>query len=238
MWVANSDGSGLQKITKLEAAELLVGEWSPDEQRLVIDAVIGGNSDIYVVRIADGRATRLTEERSIDAHASWSADGRWIYFASTRTGRPEVWKVPSEGGKAIQLTDQGGIEPKESADGQTLYYLDRPPPAAGGIGSPAVLKRVRASGDGDEATVLDGVHFGLWSVTDTGIVFVKPDVQHDELHFYDVHDRSRRSLGRLPVRISRVGGYGGLRASRDVRWVLFSVTDQMESDIMVADRFR
>jgi len=39
---------------------------------------------------------------------SFSRDGRWIYFASFRTGRYEVWKVPVTGGDPIQITHTGG----------------------------------------------------------------------------------------------------------------------------------
>ena len=39
----------------------------------------------------------------------WSADGQWIYFGSTRTGRFEVWKMPSAGGPAVQVTRRGGL---------------------------------------------------------------------------------------------------------------------------------
>ena len=237
VWVANRDGSGLRQVTKLETASFGIGGWSPDERQLVIDAAIDGNSDMYVIRLADGRAIRLTTEPSIDSHGSWSSDGRWIYFSSNRTGRPEVWKVPSDGGQAIQVTYQGGIEPKESPDGHSLYYLDGPPPGAGGIGRPATLKQVSVSG-GEETRVLDAVTFGLWSVTDNGIVFFKQTAQYDELQFYGFHDRLVQSLGRLPVRVSRLGGYGGLRASHDRRWVLISVTDEIQSDILVADGFR
>jgi Tol biopolymer transport system component len=234
VFVANRDGSELRQVTKLEAVGLGIGGWSPDEHQLVIDAAIDGNTDMYAIRVADGRAVRLTTEPSIDGHGSWSSDGRWIYFSSNRTGRPEVWKVPSEGGQAVQLTYQGGIEPKESADGQSLYYLDRPPAGAGGFASPSTLKRVSVDGR-EETTILDNVRFGLWSVTSDGIVFIQPTAQHDELQFYGFQS-PLRSLGRLPARVSRV--FSGLSASHDGRWVLVNVTDQIVSDILVADGFR
>src|SRR2546422_4241172 len=35
---------------------------------------------------------------------TWSRDGKWIYFSSNRTGSWQIWKVPSVGGSAIQVT--------------------------------------------------------------------------------------------------------------------------------------
>ena len=32
---------------------------------------------------------------------TWSRDGRWIYFSSTRSGTTGIWKMPSAGGSAV-----------------------------------------------------------------------------------------------------------------------------------------
>ena len=53
-WVANRDGSGLHRVTTMRATELGIGGWSPDGRRIVIDAAIAGNSDVYLVDL-DGR---------------------------------------------------------------------------------------------------------------------------------------------------------------------------------------
>ena len=64
----------------------------------------------------------MTTEPSDDVVPSWSNDGRWIYFASKRTGRWEVWKAPADGGQAVQVTKHGGFAAFESRDGQSVYY--------------------------------------------------------------------------------------------------------------------
>ena len=54
---------------------------------------------------------------------SWSRDGKWIYFASNRSGAWQVWRAPSEGGgPEEQVTRLGGFAAFESEDGQYLYY--------------------------------------------------------------------------------------------------------------------
>ena len=35
----------------------------------------------------------------------WSNDGTNIYFLSTRTGSAQVWRLPLNGGEAVQITD-------------------------------------------------------------------------------------------------------------------------------------
>ena len=236
VWVANRDGSGIQPVTTLRATELVIGSWSRDGRRIVIDAAVDGNSDVYIVSL-DGRTTRLTTEPSFDLLTEWSADERWIFFSSDRSGRVEIWKVPAEGGRAEQVTHHGGGEPKLGPQGQTLFYVDHPPSGTGGVSGSSKLKMVPVGG-GEEVTVLDGVRLGLWSVTDRGIVFLTIEPQSDAIDFYDFSNRKVRRLGRLPFRVSRYAGLGMLDVDRGGRWALVSVTDQGESDIKVADGFR
>ena len=65
---------------------------------------------------------RLTDNPSDDMAPSWSRDGRWIYFASSRSGQLQLWKAPAEGSPAAQVTRKGGVLAVESLDGKFLYY--------------------------------------------------------------------------------------------------------------------
>ena len=229
-WVANRDGSELHRVTTMRATDLGIGGWSPDGRRIVIDAAVAGNSDVYLVDL-DGRPpVRLTSDPTFDGTPAWSSDGQWIYFTSNRSGRPELWKVSANGGTASQLTRHGGLQPREAPDGRTLFYLN-PPPYDG----TSRLVQIPVEG-GEEVVVLDRVRFGLWAVTDNGIVFTTLEGEHDALDFYGFRDRAVRRLRALPFRFSRIAG--GLTVSRDGRWALANVTDRWESDIMVADGVR
>ena len=64
--------------------------------------------------------TALTTSRP-----SWSPDGNWIYYTSTATGPWQIWKLPVDGGQAVQVTKHGGQNPFVSADGTTLYYISQ-----------------------------------------------------------------------------------------------------------------
>jgi dipeptidyl aminopeptidase/acylaminoacyl peptidase len=48
---------------------------------------------------------RLTEDEPHDGSPAWSADGRWVYFLSSRGGTAQVWRVPAAGGAAAQVTN-------------------------------------------------------------------------------------------------------------------------------------
>jgi dipeptidyl aminopeptidase/acylaminoacyl peptidase len=220
----------------MRATELGIGGWSPDGRRIVIDAAIAGNSDVYLVDL-DGRPpVQLTSDPTFDGLPEWSSDGQWIYFTSNKSGRPELWKISVNGGTASQLTRDGGLQPREAPDGRTLFYLN-PPPYSAGTSGVSRLMQVPVEG-GEEVVVLDRVRFGLWAVTDSGVMFTTIEREQDVLDFYGFRDRLVRRVGALPFRFSRVAGLGGLTVSRDGRWALASVTDRWESDILVAEGVR
>ena len=234
LWVAGRDGSGLRQITSLGAPTLVVGGWSPDGTRIAFDAAIGGNSDVYLVGTDGGHLRRLTTDLSLDGIPSWAADGQWIYFASTRAGvTPDIWRVSSDGGQAIRLTRQGGFEPRESPDGRYLFYLDRPGTGAG-FGT-ARLMRVPLAG-GEEEVVLPRVRPFLWSVTDSGIVFVTREADFDAIDVYRFADQRVVRVGRLRFRLP--GIYTHMTVSRDGRWALATEMVRFDSDLMRLDNFR
>jgi Tol biopolymer transport system component/DNA-binding winged helix-turn-helix (wHTH) protein len=236
-WVANADGSDVRQLTSLQATELIVGDWSPDNRHLVIDAAIEGNSDIYVISLDSRVPVRLTTEPVYDGFPEWSADGRWIYFTSLRSGRPEVWKVSVDGGEPIQFTHGGGLQLRQSPDGQTLFYLDRPPYGTPYGSRTSRLMSIPASG-GEEVPLTDGLRLHLWSPVQDGIVFVSLGPDADAIDLYRFSDGTVQRLGTLPFRVSRIAELGKMTVSRDGRWALVSTTDVWESDIMVADGVR
>jgi Tol biopolymer transport system component len=235
IWVAGRDGSELRQVTTLGATGVLVGGWSPDGTRIAFEAAIDGNSDVYLVGSDGGHVRRLTTEPSIDGVPTWSSDGQWIYFSSTRAATTaDVWRIPSNGGEAIRLTHNGGFEPRESPDGRDVFYLDRPPArvAAGGT---ARLMRLPLGG-GPEEQVLDNVRLFQWSVTDTGIVFVTRAPDFDAIDMYRFSDRRVGRMGRLGFRLP--GIFTHMTVSRDGRWALATEMVRFDSDLMMLHNFR
>jgi Tol biopolymer transport system component len=67
------------------------------------------------------REVVATEYQEIDP--TLSPDGRWLAYASNRTGRPEIWLQGYPEGVAVRVSRDGGFEPRWSADGRELYYV-------------------------------------------------------------------------------------------------------------------
>jgi Tol biopolymer transport system component len=233
VWIAGRDGSGLRQVTTLGAVGVMVGDWSPDGTRIAFEAAVAGNTDVYVVGVDGGHLRRLTTEPTMDGVPSWSRDGQWIYFVSTRAGvMPDIWRISADGGQATRLTHNGGFQPQESSDHRYLFYLDRPP---GGAAIVARVMRVPLAG-GQEEPVLEPVRPFLWSVTDTGIVFVTRAPDFDAIDMYRFSDKSVARVGRLGSQLP--GIYTHMTASRDGRWALATRMVRFDSDLMRVDNFR
>ena len=61
-------------------------------------------SDLWLAN-TDGTAVRkLTQHEAADTSAVWAADGKAIYFLSSRSGSSQVWKLPLDAGEPQPVT--------------------------------------------------------------------------------------------------------------------------------------
>jgi eukaryotic-like serine/threonine-protein kinase len=72
--------------------------WSPDGRRIAFWGLRGGMGgsgarDIWTVAVAGGEAVEVTNDPHIDWNPAWSGDGRLLYFASSRSGTLNLWRV-------------------------------------------------------------------------------------------------------------------------------------------------
>ncbi|MEO8278023.1 MAG: S9 family peptidase [Thermoanaerobaculia bacterium] len=64
-----------------------------------------GRNDLWLVG-ADGSGLRqLTTNKAADVNGRWAADGRSIYFLSSRSGSMQIWRLSLDGGEAVQVSD-------------------------------------------------------------------------------------------------------------------------------------
>jgi Tol biopolymer transport system component len=123
IWLAGIDGSNATRLTRGPAALQGSPSWSPDGLWVAFDAgAEGGKTDIWAIRTDGSGLRQVTRDPGSEVVPSWSRDGRFIYYASNRTGRFEVWRVAAAGGIEEQVTSEGGVVPVESVDVRTLYY--------------------------------------------------------------------------------------------------------------------
>lgn len=86
-------------------------EWSPDGTRVVADATVNGNTDIYVLDLQTRTPTRLTDDPAQDTSPTWSPDGEHIAFHTgrwgTELGHAELAVMNADGSDLQRLTNDG-----------------------------------------------------------------------------------------------------------------------------------
>jgi Tol biopolymer transport system component/DNA-binding winged helix-turn-helix (wHTH) protein len=231
IWVCNSDGSSPVQLTSFHGPVVTTPRWSPDGRRIAFDSSAGGGEfDIWVIGVDGGKPVRMTTHPANDGNPSWSRDGRWIYFDSKRTGEQQVWKMPADGGEAIQVTRDGGYAPLESPDGKFLYYTKYLWPTS--------LWRVPLGG-GRAAKVLEGLSSYInLAIVDKGIYFVHQDAASGcSIEFLDLQTNQIRRVASFerPVDMGYFGG--GLVISPDGRWILYTRADQGGAELRLVENF-
>ncbi len=64
-----------------------------------------GRTDLWSIPSGGGEPTRLTHDPASDFNPRISADGKTLFFLSSRSGSVQVWSMPLAGGDATQRTD-------------------------------------------------------------------------------------------------------------------------------------
>lgn len=220
IWMSNADGSDPVRVSFTDSAG--TPRWSPDGKSFVFDAPWDGTTFVFLAPVNEPHNARPIAEGYVP---SFSRDGKFVYFASDRTGHFEVWKVAVSGGPEIQLTRQGGFAALESKDGNIYYSKSRYPnpelwrmPVTGGkeaVVSPMLRPRTWAS----------------WTVTKDGILLVAdlPD-RRSHLTLYNPDKETVRDLTSLET------SPFWMAASEDGRKVVMN--DSAEQQITMVSNLR
>ncbi|HEX5030661.1 MAG TPA: hypothetical protein VFX78_04280 [Candidatus Eisenbacteria bacterium] len=111
IYVMNSDGSGVERISSTEAA--IEPTWAPGGAWV---AFAGGDSllgdvQIFVVSPRGTNQVNLTKAPgTVNVDPSWSPDGSKIAFMSTRDGNAEIYVMNSDGSGLHRLTKNSSAD--------------------------------------------------------------------------------------------------------------------------------
>jgi dipeptidyl aminopeptidase/acylaminoacyl peptidase len=183
------------------------------------------------VSVQGGTRRQLTADPGGDQVPSWSQDGNWIYFNSDRSGRNQVWKMPWQGGPAVQVTVNGGADAFESFDGRSIYYVNSVPPSDGD----RLWKRDLQTGNEEQLEGLPALSsWGHWTLTRNGIyysTFTKCN-EPPVIRFFDFERRVNTTIMSLN---SFPGQHPTLTVSPDRRHVLYTHRPPPESKLMLLE---
>lgn len=122
IWTINADGTFPVNLTGNPAFDRDPA-FSPDGTRIAFASTRGQTYDIYVAESDGSSPVQITQGPELDQQPAWSPDGEFIAFS--RNGN--LFKVPSTGGSAIRLSDEGaavpGTHPDWSPDGAEIAFV-------------------------------------------------------------------------------------------------------------------
>jgi hypothetical protein len=127
------DGPGLycKSVDGGSPAELLTPgsyypcSWSADGRFLACMKQDPGTvDDIWIIALdGDSEPQPFLNTRSWEDNPRFSPGGRWIAYASSESGRDEVYIQPyPDGGRKIRISSEGGASPVWAPDGSELFY--------------------------------------------------------------------------------------------------------------------
>ncbi|HTS34565.1 MAG TPA: hypothetical protein VMH04_02770 [Candidatus Solibacter sp.] len=126
IYVANADGSGEKRITKITTGDSCGPVWSHDGKRIVFYSFAlthpSRNPAIWVMDPDGGNMKRLAEH---GLSATWSPDDRQIAFASNRDGKFQIYAMNADGRNLRRLTNNKAEEsaPAWSPDGTAIAFV-------------------------------------------------------------------------------------------------------------------
>jgi dipeptidyl aminopeptidase/acylaminoacyl peptidase len=201
---------------------------SPDGKRVVFsvrDTDYDANKGRFHLWMAytDGSgAIELTTSSDNDTDPAWTADGRWIYFVSGRSGSSQVWRIAPAGGEAEQVTklalDVNGFT--MFPDGKRLALAIDVWPTAKTLAESAKRDRHEAKSK-VKAQIFDTLMFRHWDTWADGklshvFAWTPPELGGAA---DDAKDLTPGQLTDTPTK--PFGGMEEVQVSRDGKWIAF-----------------
>jgi len=93
LWMMTSDGLNETQLT-FDENQNGYPAWHPSGDYIVYNKQTSTSSNLHILSLLDGETKRLTmHQMGVDAHPTWSADGKYIAFHSDRAGNFDIWMM-------------------------------------------------------------------------------------------------------------------------------------------------
>lgn len=227
IWISDADAHNPLQLTSFSGELVGTPGWSPDGKWLVFDRRPGDHAQVFMIDAEGRNMHALTEGEYENEVPVWSRDGKTVYFASDRTGRPELWKHDIASGISTQFTHHGGFFGVESYDGRYLYFVK--------YFCSGIWRMPIDGGEEERITDLPEPWFlRYWDISESGLYFLDVGASpRPAIKFYDF--KSRQTTIVLESEGETMEWTPGISTSRDGRTLLYGVRN-WTTTLMVADK--
>lgn len=137
LWAIEVDSGAKRLVTRGDAIH---PAWSPSGKRIAFWGLPAESfqRDLWTVaadgsQAETGQGVRLTDDAAIDWNPLWSADGKHLYFASSRGGTFNIWRMGLDEATGRRLGDPEPVTAptswagwiSRSRDGGRMAFVDR-----------------------------------------------------------------------------------------------------------------
>jgi Tol biopolymer transport system component len=126
IYIANADGSGQKRITKITTGDSCGPVWSHDGKKIAFYSFAlthpSRNPAIWIMDPDGSNMTRIAEHAM---SPSWSPDSRRLAFASNKDGKFQIYTMNSDGTSVRRLTNNKAEEsaPAWAPDGAAIVFV-------------------------------------------------------------------------------------------------------------------
>ena len=95
LWLVNEDGSNLGRLPI--GGDAILPSWSPHGHRIAYTHRLGSpdaKAGLWTIAPRDSHPLALLTDGARNWSATWSPDGRFVYYSSDRGGSMNLWRLP------------------------------------------------------------------------------------------------------------------------------------------------
>mgnify|MGYP003770772085 CR=1 FL=1 len=228
LWLQPGTTAMPYPLTRHHGLELAQPNWSPDGRRVVYVARGGARSELYVLDVGAGQPRMISQPGEPVRFGSFTADGQGVLCVSKRSGTWQLWRIPLDGGPAVQLGHETARNAYQLGDDGRIYLTHDM-----GYGLYALDP---ASGNEEKLSdVIQARNISAWHVVSGGVYYLS--VPSDTpgaptaLNFLPFS-------GGPPVRLNEVPGLGrypNFSLAPDRTWFVVPLLSRDDTDVMQLD---
>ena len=223
IWLSDADGSNATRLTDFNGPLTGGPSWCADGRRLAFDSRESGISAIYIVDVRERVPRRVPTPQTNLALPVWSADCRWLLASD---GREALYRVPAGGGEAQRFTPLRSYQSAVAGERVVFNAVES-----------AYVSLWAQSLEGGDAAALPGMprlaYADSWAANARSLFFTDSSAEPATLRRYDFASHQIEELARLPNKPTALGGLG-LAVSADGKNVLYTHTEDLQSDLVIA----
>jgi TolB protein len=226
IWQINADGTGPRQFHASSANDYGRVAMNSDGSRICFSSDRGGENAVYVLDVATGRTTLISDPAFWSFGPSWSTRDVIAYFSKKGGNELNVWTVLPDGSDSRQATNQPGQsrQPWWSPDGRTLAIsADR------GMGAFKIFLLNSDGSDGHSVTSDGSCAQPFWS-PDGKMIAVSAKIREPRYRIYIV--ATDGSMLR-PIRQPEAGDNVHPAWSPDGRRIVFTAGKDSKSSLYV-----